>query len=185
MSEVGSEVLRFRVEPTEKDWHAANWLILRYRWRLSRSLPAALALCLLAGSFSLARRVFYRGWDSEAALSAFQRGAALGALVFAGMVVVMVIFLPRGIRRRYEEARKLSTGADVEIDAEGVHFDFGYSTVALAWSQLRCWYENAQMLVMEIATRQNLLVPKSNLDPQVIDSLRAHLVAAQVKRGLT
>jgi len=179
-----AEPLSFRVEPTEKDWIAANWLILKYRWRLSESMPATLAISLIAGVVSLARRVYHQGWDSEAALPVFLRGAALGALVVGVMVAVMLAFLPRGIRWRYEEARKLSTGADVETDAEGVRFDFGYSTVALAWNQLRCWYENAQMLVMEIATRQNLLVPKSNLDPKVIDALRAHLVAAQVKCGL-
>lgn len=185
MSEGNSGVLRFRVEPTEKDWVAANWLILRYRWRLSTSVPAALALCLFAGLVAVARRAFYRGWDSEAALSTFLRGAATGAVVFAVMLLVTLVFLPRGVRQRYQEARKLSTGADVEIDADGVRFDFGYSTVALAWSQLRCWYENAQMLVMEIATRQNLLVPKTNLDPKVIDAVRARLIAAQVERGLT
>jgi len=185
MNGAAAEPLRFRIEPTEQDWIAANWLILRYRWRPSVSLPYLVAGCVAIGLMSAARGVFAYGWSTPWTLYNFAWGAGYGALVFAAMIIVMVVLLPRGVRRRYAEARKLSSGADVVIDSKGVSYDMAYAQLALTWDQLKCWYENARTLIMAVNAGQTLLLPKSQLDPATIDAVRHHLINANVKRGLT
>jgi hypothetical protein len=179
------QALHFRIEPTEADWITANWLILRHRWRPERLLLGYLAVWLFYAAIIIGSATLEYGWDSGWALYNLGQAALYSALVWGVIVILVVTLLPRRVRRQFAESRRLSAGADVVVDPQGVRYDTGIAKISLAWGQLKRWHENARVIAMVLTEREVLLLPKSLLDPATIETVRAHLVQAQVERGLT
>jgi len=180
-----AEPLRFRVEPAEADWRAASWLLLRHRWRPPRLILGFLGLWAFYAALLIGLDTWRYGWNSEWALGSLLEGALYGALVWLFIVFLVIAFLPRRVRNSLAEARRLGSGADMAIDAQGLRLTTAISQVTLAWPQFKIWHENGKVLALGVTDREALLLPKAQLDPAIIETVRNHLIAAQVERGLT
>lgn len=185
MSAAAGEALQFRIEPTEADWLSVNWLILRHRWRPERLILGFLTVWLFYAAIIIGSATLEYGWDSGWALYNLGQAAMYAAFVGAVILVLLVTLMPRRVRRQFAESRRLSAGADVVVDQAGLRYETGIATITLAWHQLKRWHENARVIAMVLTEREVLLLPKSRLDPAIIDAVRHHLIAAQVERGLT
>ncbi|MFO6447385.1 YcxB family protein [Erythrobacter sp. NE805] len=184
MSEI-AEPLRFRIEPTEADWRAASWLLLRHRWSLQRLVLGFLGLWIFYAALLIGLDTYNHGWNRERALGSLLEGAQYGAFVWLFIVVLVIAFLPRRVRKSLAEARRLGSGADMAIDAQGLRLTTAIAEVTLAWPQFRRWHENAKVMSLAVSERDALLLPKAQIDPAIIDAVRNHLIAAQVERGIT
>ncbi len=185
MSGTSTAPLHFRVEPAEKDWVSANRLMLRHRWLWRRLVLSFLTIWLVYSAILIAVPTIEYGWHTRWALYHLSQAGVYAVIVVAVLIPLVLALLPRRVRKQLAETRRLSSGADVEFDEHRVRFATGIADVRLAWAQFKRWHENADVLVLAITDREALLLPKSQLDPSLIDAVRAHLVAAQVERGLT
>lgn len=184
MTEV-AEPLRFRVEPTEQDWLSANRLILRHTW-LWRRLALAFAILWAAyAALLIGINSWNYGWSTHWALHDLGKAAIYSAIAVLVLVALTLALLPRRVRRQLADTRRLSAGADVEVEQTGIRFDTGIASVALTWNQFKRWHENPRVLVLAMTEREVLLLPKAQVAPTTIDTVRNHLIAAQVERGLT
>lgn len=185
MNGASGEPLRFRIEPTEQDWIAANWLILRHRWLWRRLVLSFGAVWLFYGALIVGLNTREYGWSTEWALRNLADAAVYAAVAGAILIGLSIGLLPRRVSKQLADLRRLSAGADVEVSTEGVRFNTGIATADLAWNQFKRWHENARVLALAITERELLLLPKSQVDPGEIDAVRSHLIAANVERGLT
>lgn len=185
MSGAATEPLSFRVEPTEADSIAANWLVIRHRWLWRRLIVAFLALWLVYGGLIVAINTLEYGWSAEWAMRTMLETVAYAAIVAVILIGLVLFNVPRSVKKMRADLARLTNGSDIEVYADHIRFSNAVSSATLEWHQFKRWHEGSKVMALMITDREWLLFPKSQLDPSVIAEVRNHLIAAQVERGLT
>lgn len=185
MNDEPSKPCLIRVVSTDEDWIAANWLMIRHRWLWRRLIFAFVLLWLIYGGLMVAINTWSSGWSFDAALLMVASTLGVSALVTLILIGMALINVPRQVRKMRADVARLSTGADIEIHPDRIRFANGVSSATLGWEQFKRWHENTRIMALMITEREFLVLPKNQVDADVIAQVRDHLIVAKVERGLT
>lgn len=178
-----SETHIFKVVPEEKDWIAANWLIVRHRWLWWRLVLAFLVIWLFYGALIVGFSTLDYGWNSYWALRNFATSAAYAAIVMAIVVALTLVLLPRRVRKRMVDFQRLTDGMEITCTPDHVSSKSDVGQVTLGWGQLKRWHENDKVLALMITDNEMLVLPKSQVAPEVLADVRRYLAAANLERA--
>jgi hypothetical protein len=180
VSEQNATTSTFEVELDEKNFIAANWLVLRKRFLWKR------AAILFAGIWLLYLVVFvlddFRlyGWQPQWVPQRMIDSVIWGSGVFAILCVIMLIILPIKIRRIIKEAKRLAPVIRFEIGDQELRAENAISSSTVSWLMFKEWFENHTILVVALTRRERFIFPKSVVDDEKIAKIRSHLIAANV-----
>ena len=123
-------MIRFRYQPTFKDWLALN-RIVSFRFLLG-GICVSLVLLILFLGYPFALRL--AGHHEITFMQAYRQGA--GLLLLPGFVGLMLLFIYRAIRKRWNSAEELREAREYVIDDAGVRITAATFSGFLEWRLL-------------------------------------------------
>jgi YcxB-like protein len=158
----------------EDDIVASNRCYAAHHWR-SRRMRVTAAVVLLALAAVSASLATGRG---DSILLPALAGLAFGMIIIATIYGLSHWHIGRYARKNFAEQRNLADEFHFTWGDEGFESTSQRGSTRLAWDDLVRWDEAETVLLLYIAERMYLAVPKRALSPGQLDSLRGHLSRA-------
>ena len=171
------ESLPFRY--TEEDVIAAN--IAFYREKLKKPATRALWLFIVIWVAGIVGSIL---WVSDRnPIVAALCGLTAGVLTIALIHMINLRYLRGYARRNLAQQRSLADTHHLSWDAAGFEARSERGSQKLDWVDLHRWYEEEDLLMLYLAERLYIAIPKRALSHDQIDALRGHLSSALPERG--
>jgi hypothetical protein len=111
-----------------------------------------------------------------ALLTGFGGAAAVGLACFA----LQMLLLPRRARKAYKQMRIDGVTTEYEFDRQGFRASSSLGTSIYTWEHFVRWHENDRLLIMYRTDLLMVPLPKNQVEPAVLEALRAELRHAAV-----
>lgn len=172
----------FAVTLPYDDYLAANWLTVRRRWLWRGVLKFLLIVGFVYSVMMTIGSVVDGRWGWMVALADLITGFVLASVVLCVLALYWLWCVPRSARKIYEQYGMLDAPVRYTFDDHGFTSENEEGLNKLAWARLYKWAEDDRLLLMYRTQGVFYAVPKTQVDPALIDSLREALVAADVKQ---
>jgi len=120
-------MIRFRYQPTFKDWFALNRIVGFRHFRFA----IALSLFLITGFLVYPLALIVTGHNEGGIMEGYRQSA--GLLLFPAVVCFLLIATHLAVRKRWRAAEELREAREYEIDETGVRFTGGTLSGFLEW----------------------------------------------------
>lgn len=179
-----TETIAFEIRA--EDNIAASWLILRRRWKA----PKLIAFVGILTAIYVAAIVVQVGLEcdceadllAEVAWEAAPQGVMLAVLLAFVTIAICGIAIPRKAREYVRQLGVEGTTAELTIDDEGLRYLHRDGSANYEWSRFTGWAEDRRSLIIRLVSPAIFYVPKSQVPPEVIASLKFHLNHAAIPR---
>lgn len=114
-------------------------------------------------------------------IAALLTAVIVGLGAFGLVVLWWFFYIPRKVRKTYDQLRLDGDSVHVECDDNELQMSDANSWTKVAWPSLIKWTENARFLLFYRTDTHCNYVPKDKVEPAAIDALRAQLVRANVR----
>jgi len=107
-----------------------------------------------------------------------------GAVILAASLLLLLLIATPALRRRAARSTLndhpgMRDPMHYTIDPDYFHVRSTYAEACYPWAQLWDWRECERLLVVMPTPRNFYLIPKSGIDPAVLDRLRSYLARAR------
>ncbi len=96
-------------------------------------------------------------------------------LLLVAIPLYLYIFLPRRVRRLFEQHKELGAPIEHEITPEGLLMTSQYGNSNRPWNIFRKWKENKDLLLLYITDLQFIMIPKRFFAAEQLTALHGYL----------
>lgn len=170
----------FTVTVSYDDYVAANWLLMRRRW-LWRGVGKYIGL---VGVIFFIIGITTRFLAGELDAVRIVAEAILALLLATGTMTISLAWfalcVPRNARRVFSQMQLDKLPTTYTFDDTGIRVAHRLGTSDLEWAHLTKWLEGNDILVIWLNHLALFCIPKLQVDPATLDSLRSALRASGV-----
>lgn len=167
-----------------EDYLAANWLKVKERWRLKRSLAFLAKVAILYAAIVAIGEIQDRGLSVTTALICLGMGILIGLAAMLGIRLWLLWCLPRSARKMYLQQPSASAPYELSFDQDGFRAVGPFESSNLPWSHFSSWLENERLILLSKTPLTFFCLPKEQLGAEIEAELKTVLTAAGVKKGL-
>jgi YcxB-like protein len=164
------------------DYFAGYWLCTRNRYDWRRLILSYLGIAALFALFLIGLNSWEGSFDPSDAMTYLCYGAVYSMVIVVTLIAITRIMLPIRIGQMFKQLGIDGRTTRFRFDQDEIASENSETTTRYQWSRFISWSENSHILILQLANFIFIALPKSQVAPDILQSLRATMQAAGVRQ---